>query len=85
MCYVYVLQNETSGRLYKGFTSNLVQRIGQHNAGISKSTKNRGAWRLVYQEEFATRGEAMQREKFLKSGQGREFLKKILSDARSVG
>ncbi len=84
MFYVYVLENAISGQLYKGFTSNLTQRIGQHNAGISKSTKNRGAWQLVYKEEFATRAEAMHREKFLKSGKGREFLKTVLADKCSV-
>jgi putative endonuclease len=56
----------------------LVQRLGQHNSGITKATKNRGKWSLIYQEEYATRAEATRREKFLKSGQGREELKRIL-------
>jgi putative endonuclease len=79
MFHVYVLRNVRTGRLYTGFTSDLTQRIGQHNHGITKSTRNRGSWELVYQEEFATRAEAMRRERFLKSGQGREELKKLLN------
>ncbi len=82
MYFVYVLRSLTTGRHYVGFTSDLVQRLGQHNQGITKSTKNRGPWELVHQEFLATRGEAMKRERFLKSGQGREELKHILA---SVG
>ena len=82
MFFVYVLQNE-AGRKYTGFTSDLTQRLGQHNDGVTKSTKNRGKWSLIYQEEYATRSAAMQREKFLKSGKGREELKRILSQERS--
>jgi len=77
MFLVYVLRNRSSGRRYTGFTTDLVQRLGQHNSGVTKSTKNRGLWELVYQEEYETRGEAMRRERFLKSGQGREELKRL--------
>ncbi len=79
MFHVYVLRSETTGRHYVGYTSDLTQRLGQHNHGITKSTKNRGPWKMVYDEEFNTRSEAMRRERFLKSGQGREELKRILS------
>ena len=78
MFFVYVLRSKTSGRLYIGHTSDLTQRLGQHNHGVTKSTKNRGPWELVHREEFGMRGEAMRRERFLKSGQGREELKKLL-------
>ncbi len=36
-------------------------------------------WELVYKEMYITRKEARQREKFLKSGKGRDFLKQILA------
>jgi putative endonuclease len=78
MFFVYILRSETTSHLYTGFTADLTQRLGQHNEGLTRSTKNRGPWKLVYSEEFATRGEAMQREKFLKSGQGRKELRRIL-------
>ena len=78
MFYAYVLQSDTTKHLYTGSCSDLTQRVGQHNAGLTKSTKNRGPWKLVYQEEFATRAEAMRREKFLKSGKGREELRQLL-------
>jgi putative endonuclease len=81
MFHVYVLRSEAAGRHYVGFTSDLTQRLGQHNDGITKSTKNRGPWEMVHHEEFNTRPEAVQRERFLKTGQGREELKKILVSA----
>jgi putative endonuclease len=79
MYFVYVLRSKATGRHYVGFTSDLTQRVGQHNSGITKSTKNRGPWEMVHHEEFHTRPEAMQRERFLKTGQGREELKRILA------
>ncbi len=79
MFYVYVLQSETTHHHYTGYAADLAQRVGQHNAGITKSTKNRGPWKLVYQEQYESRAEAMRREKFLKSGQGREQLADLIA------
>lgn len=75
MYHIYVVQNP-KGKLYKGFTNNIEKRLMQHNAndGFSSYTSNRGPWTLVYQEECATEAEARMREKFFKSGRGREFL-----------
>ena len=80
MYSVYVLRNQSSGKHYTGHTADLTQRIGQHNHGLTKSTKNRGAWELVYVETFETKSAAMQRERFLKSGQGRAELSRILQE-----
>ena len=78
MYFVYVLRSLSTRRLYTGHTADLIHRLGQHNDGITKATKGRGPWELVYHEEFATRAEAMQRERHLKTGQGREELERIL-------
>jgi putative endonuclease len=83
MYFVYVLGNAATQKHYTGFTTDLVQRLGQHNSGVTKSTKNRGKWELIYWEEFASRSEAVCRERFLKSGQGREELRRILRTKRS--
>ena len=63
------------GRLYKGQTNNLGNRIIEHNTGKTKSTKGYLPWELVYFESFKTREEAVLREKYFKTGSGREFLK----------
>ncbi len=78
MYYSYVLQSLKNKKLYKGSTSNLKERIFCHNAGKVKYTSKYMPWVLVYFEEFNTRTEAIQREKFFKSGKGREWLKNNL-------
>ena len=83
MFHVYVLRSLTTGRFYTGQTIELSARLARHEQGLSPSTKNQGPWELVYQEQFATRSEAMRRERELKTGKGREELKKILTAARS--
>ena len=79
MFTVYVLRSDVDGRLYKGFTKDLSIRIAQHNSGKTKSTKGYIPWQLVYSETFTTLEEALLREKFLKTGQGRDFLKRTIS------
>jgi putative endonuclease len=68
----------TTGRRYTGATSDLERRFLQHNTDQSTSTKNRGPWKLIYSAEFSTLGEALQRERFLKTGKGREELQRLL-------
>jgi len=82
MFYVYVLQSESTKRFYTGFTADLEQRVGQHNSGVTKSTKNRGPWKLVYTEKYDSRAEAMGRERALKSGKGREQLPALIASWR---
>ncbi|WP_417444584.1 GIY-YIG nuclease family protein [Joostella sp.] len=73
--YVYVLRSGFDGRLYKGHTNRLEERVREHNSGKTKSTKGYKPWVLVYYEEFNTRELAITRERYFKSGSGREFLK----------
>ncbi len=77
MFFVYVLEN-SEGKKYVGHTSNLDRRLQEHNETGKGYTSKYRPWRLVYHEKHPTRAEAMLREKFLKSGKGREFLKKVL-------
>ncbi len=67
MYFVYLLRNP-QGRLYVGQTRDLAQRLRQHRQGESRWTKAYGPWELVLQEAYASRAEAMRREKALKSG-----------------
>ncbi|MDO8570007.1 MAG: GIY-YIG nuclease family protein [Candidatus Daviesbacteria bacterium] len=76
--YVYVIQSEKDGSLYKGLTNNLERRLKQHNQNKSQSTKGKSPYRLVYFEECLDRIEARIKEKYFKSGVGREFLKRTL-------
>ncbi|MEO8087352.1 MAG: GIY-YIG nuclease family protein [Bacteroidota bacterium] len=75
MYYVYVIYSEIVGNYYIGHTNNLNRRIEEHNNRKDRYTSNKGRWKLVYFEEFETRSEAMKREKFFKTGKGREYWK----------
>ncbi|MCE1201268.1 MAG: GIY-YIG nuclease family protein [Bacteroidia bacterium] len=75
MFYVYILYSEKFGKTYTGFTSDLEQRFLSHNVLSNKDwTKRYRPWVLIYSEEYSTKGEAMAREKFLKTGKGRCFI-----------
>ena len=79
MFLVYVLYSINFDRTYTGMTKDLDRRIKEHNKGRNKSTKPYAPWKLVYQEVFDSRIEARKREKYLKSGNGREYLKTVIS------
>lgn len=75
MYVVYVLESETHKRVYIGMTNDLERRIKEHNNGKTKSTRFYKPWKVLFTESFSTRTEARKREKYLKSGIGREFIK----------
>jgi len=81
MYYVYVLRNVRTNRRYVGHTSDLKRRIDQHNSSDFNpkryTKKIPGHWELIHKEEYSSRSEAMKREKFLKSGQGRACLRNL--------
>ena len=75
MFYVYVLRSLSDSGFYIGFSTNLRARLRQHQNGESLATKSRGPWKLIYYEAYTEREDAEGREKFLKSGAGRRFLR----------
>ena len=78
MYTIYVIQSQKDGRLYVGMTADLETRIKYHNQGRVFSTKGFIPWKLVYTEKVGDRPSARKREKYLKSGCGKEYLKKTI-------
>jgi len=75
---VYILFSEKYNKTYTGFTSNLINRFKSHNKLSNKGfTKKFRPWTVIYVEFFNSKKEAIKKEKFLKSGIGRKFVKKI--------
>ena len=72
---VYVIRSKVTGTLYTGQTGDFQRRFEQHQKGVAHYTRNRGPWEILLTEEYATLKEAMRRERFLKTGHGREWLK----------
>jgi putative endonuclease len=82
MFYCYVLRSEKTGRRYVGSCENLADHIRRHNAGESKATKHGVPWILIHTESFRTRSEAAKRERYYKSGRGREELDNLRESGR---
>ena len=81
MYYVYVQENE-KGLWYKGYTSNIIRRRVEHLLQRTPYSKRFGPSRLIYYEVLENKTKAIQREKFLKSGQGRLLLRHITGATR---
>lgn len=73
--YVYILKSNSTGRSYIGHSKDLANRVEEHNNGKSKSTRNSRPWKLLYHEEFKSRSDAIKRERYFKTVEGRKYLK----------
>jgi len=78
MYYVYILKSLKDGNLYTGFTDNLKKRIFEHSKGLNFSTKHRRPFNLIYYEVSLNEKDAKAREKYLKSGMGKKYVKNRL-------
>jgi putative endonuclease len=74
MVTVYVLQGKVTGKRYVGITNNLARRLHEHQGGYTKGGQVIGEFEVMHTEQFPDYASARVREKFLKSGQGREWL-----------
>ncbi|MCA6079254.1 GIY-YIG nuclease family protein [Fulvivirga sedimenti] len=75
MYFIYIIQGKND-QLYKGITTNLTNRIQDHNAGRTRSTKAGRPWKLIYFEKIKGYSNARLREKYLKSAAGRRWIEK---------
>ena len=76
--YTYVLKSEKNGKWYTGTTSNLDERLEQHNKGLTRTTKYMRPIELIYFEVCWNKDDAYRRERYLKSGMGKRYLKNRL-------
>ena len=81
MFYAYVIEN-SKGKHYTGSTECLKGRIKIHNdespekAKFHRSTYKKGPWHVLFNKQFTVRKEAIEFEKFLKTGKGRKWLER---------
>ncbi|MBI3572710.1 MAG: GIY-YIG nuclease family protein [Candidatus Kerfeldbacteria bacterium] len=78
--YTYVLKSLKSQYRYVGFTDNLMERLLQHNQGLTFSTRPYRPFELVYFEGRKSKIDARRREKYLKTTGGRRFLAKRIKN-----
>jgi len=79
--YVYVLRSQKDGQMYTGYTAELKDRLKLHQSGQVASTKNRLPLKLIYFEGCLNQQDATRREKYLKSGNGKIYLKNRLRNS----
>ncbi|MFA7419983.1 MAG: GIY-YIG nuclease family protein [Melioribacteraceae bacterium] len=77
MYKVYAIKSNSRNYIYVGLTSNLEERLKRHNDGQNKTTAAYAPFSLIYTEDSIDRISARAREKYLKSGSGKEFLKRL--------
>jgi putative endonuclease len=75
--YVYAIKSQSRNYIYVGLSSDPEKRLTQHNRGYEKTTRLYRPFNIILKEDFNTRPEARKREKYLKSGAGKEFLKSL--------
>ena len=76
---VYVLLSVVDGKTYTGCTNNIERRLKDHNNGKEISTKARKPFKLIYTESYDDLSSARKREIFLKTGKGKDFLRKFIT------
>ncbi len=75
--YVYAILSAVNGFIYVGMSQNVEKRVKEHNAGKTKSTKAYQPWLLIYTEAVENRYKAREREKYLKTTTGKNFLRNL--------
>ncbi len=83
MHYNYVLwciDEFGQGKFYIGYTTDLKARLKKHRSGATKTTRRFKTVKLIYCEVCLSEKDAREREKALKTGFGRGYLKRRLRD-----
>jgi putative endonuclease len=75
MIYLYVIMSEVNQELYVGICKDIQTRLKEHGQGKNRYTKGLRPWKLVHTENFPDWSTARRKEKYYKSGIGKEFLK----------
>lgn len=78
--YVYIIESKKNADLYIGYTTNLIQRLKEHNQGLNFSTKPAKPWQLIYYEACLNEKDTKRRERYLKTSQGQRLLKRRLKE-----
>lgn len=79
MHYVYLLLL-SDNTIYKGRTDDLKRRVKEHKLGKVNSTRHKKPVKLIHYECYLLKSDAIRREKFLKTTEGRRLLRQQLKD-----
>jgi len=76
--YTHLLRSDKDGNFYAGSTKDLKLRFEQHEKGLVESTRSRGPLKLIYYEACLRQEEALQRERYFKTYNGKRFLQPLV-------
>jgi putative endonuclease len=77
---VYILESINNRELYIGYTKDLKKRFDEHNQGLNSSTKRYLPWKIIYYEACLNKKDAIRRERYLKTSQGRRLIKRRIKE-----
>ncbi|NBW35588.1 MAG: GIY-YIG nuclease family protein [Cytophagia bacterium] len=78
--HVYILESESSGAWYYGFTEDIDQRLRDHQSNRSKYTRFKGPWKLIFKRAFLDKTEALRFEKYLKTTRNKDYIMEKFKD-----
>ena len=78
MFFVYVIKSISRNYIYVGLTNNFERRFHEHNSGQNRTTRPYKPFEKIIVETFTSRSDARKREKILKSGTGKEHLRRLI-------
>ena len=81
MYFTYILYSPSIDKYYTGYTENLGLRISRHNPGWGKFSSRGIPWKLVYNEEFENKSDAIKRENEIKSKKSKNYIKNLIRHA----
>jgi putative endonuclease len=79
MWKVYIIYSEKIDRYYTGITDDIEWRLERHNQGWGRYTKRGIPWKVVYTEDFATKSDALKREREIKNRKSRNYIENLIS------
>ncbi len=77
---VYILYSQIKDKYYIGYSQNPAERLLEHNAGATPSTRPGIPWIMVYKEEYADKTAAIKRENIIKKMKSRKYIERLISD-----
>jgi putative endonuclease len=81
--FIYILYSQSRDRYYIGYSQNPEERLSEHNAGATTSTRSGVPWLLVYKEECIDKTSAIKRENAIKKMKSRKYIERLIKN--SVG
>ena len=78
MHFIYIIYSASIDKYYIGYSQDLIGRIEKHNRPHKGFTGQAQDWKLIYQEEYIEKSEALKREKEIKNWKSRSRIESLI-------